>query len=40
MLCRAIQMIKFYLWTGFGDLNGIYGSTSKKRPFQGLCQEN
>lgn len=39
MLC-AIQMMQFHLRTGFGDSKETYGSDSKRRPFQGLCQGN
>ena len=39
-MLSAIQMMQFHLRTGFGDSKETYGSDSKQRPFQGLCQGN
>jgi len=36
----TIQLMKFYLWTAYGDSATFYGSSLSQHPFQGVCQGN
>jgi len=36
----TIQLMKFFLWTAYGDLADFYGGGLSGSPFQGVCQGN